>query len=281
MYIVFIPKGRLGNAIFRYLASAILCIKYGATYSMKPVSRKGTVVVTEQMFNACVSTHDKINLSDKNYILTEFYQRDMVYRENKQLILDYINSNDDHFVVTDGITPGDGNQETFKMRDIISTPSQLQNKYDLVFHVRLGDKVHLQNTIGIAKLCSLIEQMSNDEMVISICKNGRLAIVCQQPCTEYEINFVDALKKKIYGTFSKNKSMSITLNIESNDTLTDYYIMLSAKVLVASMSTLSWCAAFFSTTIEKCFMPNHYPKLTNDYCTCYYPIENTELYNIN
>jgi hypothetical protein len=56
--------------------------------------------------------------------------------------------------------------------------------------------------------------------------------------------------------------------------------MTNCKVLVCSVSTLSWCAAFFSKTIEKCYMPKHSTSITNDYCDCYYPIDNTELYDI-
>ena len=51
--------------------------------------------------------------------------------------------------------------------------------------------------------------------------------------------------------------------------------MKSAEILICSNSTLSWCAAFFSVNIQKCYLPN-YTNSAN--CTCKYPIDNTELY---
>ena len=35
MFVNFIIKGRLGNAIFRYMACSIMCIKFGYIYCIK------------------------------------------------------------------------------------------------------------------------------------------------------------------------------------------------------------------------------------------------------
>ena len=47
MYICFNIRGRLGNAIFRYLASAILCIISNRKYSLKLI---GGINITDEMF---------------------------------------------------------------------------------------------------------------------------------------------------------------------------------------------------------------------------------------
>ena len=57
--------------------------------------------------------------------------------------------------------------------------------------------------------------------------------------------------------------------------MTDYYIMKEAELLICSKSTLSWCAAFFSDKINKCFIPD-YDITPNS--TFKRPIENTEMY---
>ena len=46
MSVNFVIRGRLGNAIFRYLACATLCIKYSKTYSM----HGSGLTVSETMF---------------------------------------------------------------------------------------------------------------------------------------------------------------------------------------------------------------------------------------
>ena len=69
--------------------------------------------------------------------------------------------------------------------------------------------------------------------------------------------------------------MKIQIFIEHNDTITDYYIMKEAETLICSKSTLSWCAAFFSNSIKKCYLPD-YNEYSNS--TCKFPIDNTELY---
>ena len=51
--------------------------------------------------------------------------------------------------------------------------------------------------------------------------------------------------------------------------------MKEANTLICSMSTLSWCAAFFSDKIQKCYMPDYEIKVNS---TCKKPIDNTELY---
>jgi hypothetical protein len=55
--------------------------------------------------------------------------------------------------------------------------------------------------------------------------------------------------------------------------------MKNAKILICSTSTVSWAAAFFSETIQKCYFPDYtadiYPV-----SSCKYPIDNTELYSI-
>jgi hypothetical protein len=70
----------------------------------------------------------------------------------------------------------------------------------------------------------------------------------------------------------------IIFHIENNDVLTDYYVMKEAEVLICSVSTLSWAAAYFSEKIHKCYMPDY--QIRGNGMTCKYPINNTILYDI-
>jgi hypothetical protein len=262
MNFIFNVSGRLGNAIFRYMAAIVMCIKYNGNYSLN--INNINYNLTDKEFIKINSNHTK--LKNANYLMIGYYQHDNIYKYYKKLIIEIINKNN-HPIITDGINAGDGNNQIFYMKNIINTPNTFDKIYDIVFHIRLGDKVNLNNTINLEKILNLINNFK-DISYNNIC------IVCDKCTTNYEKNFINSVKKSL------NKKFNTNVVFESNDILTDFYIMSNCKILVCSMSTLSWAAAFFSKTIEKCYMPKHYTCITNEYCDCYYPIDNTELYDI-
>lgn len=262
MKFVFQVKGRLGNAIFRYMACSVLCIKYKGEYST--LIHNINLILNDNVF--CEIIKNDYKLQDGNYLLSEWYQHDTIYKKYKSQIIDFINKNN-HIVITDGISAGDGKRQEFLMKTIITRPQNFNKIYDMVFHIRLGDKVNLNITISLEKILNLIQNMQYSE-----CNN--IAIVCDKCTTQYEEMFIKTIMEKL------NTKFNSTIILESNDVLTDFYIMSSCKILICSVSTLSWCAAFFSKTIEKCYMPKHTKAITNSYCDCYYPIDNTELYDI-
>ena len=49
MYIHFITRGRLGNAIFRYLACALMCIKLNGTYLIEQ-DNNNSIHVNDESF---------------------------------------------------------------------------------------------------------------------------------------------------------------------------------------------------------------------------------------
>ncbi len=270
MSVVFVPIGRLGNAIFRYLACSLFSIKYNLKYKVK--SRYNSVI-SDQTFLDWIDLDKKNMLLDinkkKNYLFNGYYQCDMIYRKYKKDLLDYISKNQDHYVLTDGVNPGDGNYEKFYLKDIVNTPKNFNKFYDFVLHIRLGDKVSYGITLSIDGIKNLIKNLN-------IPQNS--CIVMNKAKNDFEKNFKNELE-----TFINDKN-NIAINIESNDILNDFHIMKNAKTLVCSVSTISWCAALLSDTIVKCYMPN-YPKYVNPLpyydrdLSCKYPINNTELYD--
>ena len=270
MIFIFIPRGRLGNAIFRYLAASVLCIKYNGSYV---VYGHNQAIIDDRAFlsiaNAIINSKP-VNLREGSFLVSGFYQHDEIYKLYKDKIIEFIMKNN-HYVLTDGIEAGDGMCQQYFMRDIIICPSNINiNVYDLVLHIRLGDQVQNKNSIPLDKILDLINNLT---LLIA---PKTVGIVVENPKTIYELDYVRKIQQCL-----TMKYAGIDIVIESNDVLMDFHIIKNCKTLVCSISTLSWCAALLSSTITKCYMPRLYTKTTApDHCTCYYPINNTELFEI-
>ena len=114
MKVNFIIKGRLGNAIFRYMACVIMCIHTNKDYS---IYNRGNIRVTDEMFyklSQILLKNEEINIKGDSFNMIEYYQHDTIYKKYKNEIIDYINNHPEHIVITDGVNAGDGNNENFK-----------------------------------------------------------------------------------------------------------------------------------------------------------------------
>ena len=259
MIINFITRGRLGNAIFRYMASAIMCLYYNGSYAVNISQTKNC---SDELFiniiKNIINKGNKLLISD-GINMDFYYQHDLIYKLHKQYIINFINKNPNHYVLTDGIMAGDNQCEKFYMIDIINTPSAFNKKYKNVLHIRLEDFVTHNLYLKVERIIDLLKKN-----ILS----DSLCIVCKKPETEFEYSYINYIKDYL-------ESINIKIFIEHNNVLTDYYIMKEAELLICSKSTLSWCAAFFSDKIQKCYLPD-YIETANS--TCKYPIDNTELY---
>lgn len=259
MIINFCTRGRLGNAIFRYMASVIMCLYYHGSYL---VNRPQLKNCSDKLFTNIIKNiiNKENNILISNGInMDSFYQHDLIYKLHKKLIIEFINNHIEHYVLTDGINAGDNNNEKFYMIDIINTPSSFNKKYKNVLHIRLEDYVKYNMHLEVTRIIELLDKVSITD---SLC------IVCKKPETDFEVNYI---KEVINCGLSKN----IQVFTEHNDTITDYYIMKEAELLICSKSTLSWCAAFFSDKLNKCYVPDYEISPGQ---TFKYPIDNTELY---
>jgi len=191
--------------------------------------------------------------------MDSYYQHDTIYKKNKDQIIQFIEQHQDHYILTDGIMPGDGQMEKFYMTEILNTPDNFSKKYKNVLHLRLEDVVALNLFIDCKRVINLLDKINWTD---TIC------IVCKRPTTDFENDYI----KQIVD-FVQKKNIKVVF--EHNDVMTDYYIMKSAENLICAKSTLSWCAAFFSTSIVKCYLPEY--NISSN-CTCQHPIDNTELY---
>jgi hypothetical protein len=256
MEVNFIILGRLGNAIYRYMAAVIVCIIYNGTYFVNNNQRE---ILSDNNFSEIFLNNKKVNINSVN--MYGYYQHDTIYKNNKNQIIDFIKKNPDHYILTDGINAGDGNNEKFYMINILNTPSSFTKRYKNVLHVRLEDFVMHNLYIKKERIIELLQKIDIDD--------NKICIVCKKPETEFEKTYILNIEE-----FFKNKNINVI--IESNDVLTDYYIMKEAEVLICSKSTLSWCAAFFSDKIQQCYLPDY--EIQPNIMTCKSPIDNTILY---
>ena len=191
MTVNYIIKGRLGNAIFRYMACVIMCIHTNKDYS---IYNRGNITVTDEMFyklSQSLLKKEEINIKGDSFNMTEYYQHDSIYKKFRLKIFNFINSNHNHLVITDGVTAGDNKCETFKMFDILNTPINFKKIYKNVIHLRLEDFVTHNLYLPVERILNLL----NKNIIIdSIC------IVCKKTTTEFEDNYIktilDFLKEK-------------------------------------------------------------------------------------
>ena len=335
-YVIFKPSGRLGNAIFIYLASVVMCIKHNLKYILdedyncncncsgvneKYEYYKGvdhinddvTCVYNESIQNImrhsdmndkvlCFNTlgylknninlqnlqsnqyinnenghglfvKNNITVTDENFlyfldknvshaniIMYGQFQHDQLFLEYKIDILQFIEKNkNSHYIKTD-------RQQKFLIKDIVDDVVLPQSKiYDIVIHIRLGDFNGRPDFIEYEYYEKLFESIDFYDK--------KICIVVELVTNENDKRF---LEKCINWFETKN----LPIHIESNELLIDFNIMKQTKILVCSMSTLSWMAAYFSKILEKCYMPNYILYGDRKHQAFKKPIENTVLYDV-
>jgi hypothetical protein len=249
MLIRFVNRGRLGNAIFRYMASFIMCKYFNGKYIEH--GNLGQLNLTDEIFyeiqkNILQKKPINIQLKSISIInMSGFYQHDEIYLIHKQEIVEFIKKNPYHYVLTDGIKAGDNKNQKFYMKDIINTPTHFNKKYKLVMHLRLEDFIDNDLYIKPDRIIKLIEKLLTDNIL-----KEEIVIVCNKPTVKKELEYIDVINKKLLD----NKIRAIW---EHNDILTDFYILKEAEILISSNSTLCWCATIFSNTLKKCYFPDY------------------------
>lgn len=260
MEVIFIENGRLGNAIFRYLASCILSIKYG--YQFRNLSYKSFNIndykqISEEEFKT-ILLNKKIDLPQK-ILLKEFYQHD--YIQFKKEIINYIEKNKNlHTITTD-------ENKTYFLKDLIDTPNNFNKYYDIVIHIRLGD--FIQNIFPYRVIINL-DYYYNLFNKLDF-KNKKIIIISENIKTEIEKLYMEQL-------INYFKTNNLNIVYENNDILTDFHIIKNAEIVVCCMSTFSWTAVFLSDKVKTCYLPD-YPVIDkNNWISMRKPCENTLYY---
>jgi hypothetical protein len=252
MSVNFIIRGRLGNAIFRYFAMSIICIK---TNKSCVIGKRMKYDCTDDIFANMIKNDD---FEGPPCNMPHYYQHDSIYKNNMNEIKKYIRNHVNDHVYTDGVNAGDGKYEKFMMIDILNTPLTFNKYYENVLHIRLEDFVTHNLFIPVIKIITLLKSI----MLPNLC------IVCKKPNTPFEHDYIQALRDCML-------EFNVTIILEHNDILTDFHIMKNANLLICSKSTLSWTAALLSDNLKTCYFPD-YKKIYPTSCST--PIDNTIIY---
>ena len=260
------PLGRLGNAIFRYLATIVFHIVHQGTIVNYNINTElQQFHITDDIFLEWCKTNlagDTIKLLpdmiNSACIFWGYFQHDAIYLKYRSQIIEYISKNPTDILVTDGNneirTDFNYNTTEYISSSLLHAPEGFNKVYDVVVHLRLEDFIQYGFVIHPESLKHVLDSIGAP----SYC------IVVNTPNTELELQYIEYLRAHF------------TIHIESNDIITDYHIMKNAKTLVCSCSTISWSASFFSDTVQCVYMPNYPAKRPHE--TFRKPIENTVTY---
>jgi GR25 family glycosyltransferase involved in LPS biosynthesis len=281
-YIIFNQSGRFGNAIFRYMAyvmlqkdnnnfkyildtdfSKLVTTPYTNEETNEGIYVKNIKIINEDNYFKYINTDISKILGNINIVLCGYFQYDQIYLQNKSYILDFVEQNKSvHQIRTD--------DETYLTKHIIDDMILDFSKiYENVIHIRLGDFNGRPDFIEMEYLLRLFNNIKD------IFYN-KTAIVIETPTSDADIKYLNTVLD-----WFKENNIPIPI-VESNDMLTDYNIMKQAKIIVSSMSTLCWAAAYFSKSLEKVYMPNYNFFDIEDRKNGYFkmPIQNTILYDV-
>lgn len=200
-----------------------------------------------------------------NIKMDGYFQVGHLYLQNKESILNYIADHQhEHFIKTDI-------NQKFLMRDLLNDiilPADKQ--YNIVIHIRLGDFNGRHDYIELKYYLSLFETI--DWLAL-----GKRICILFDPATSKPGDCV-----YIEECIRWFKERNIPIHVESNSLLMDFNIMKQAEILVCSMSTLAWTAAYLSKRLKQCYMPayNFYEIIDRNAFYFRQPIKNTILYPV-
>jgi len=265
------PQGRLGNAIFRYLASSVFSIVHDLKreYTIQP--NENVFFITDFNFIQwkdyvlSAGVPDNISKSVK-YVFQGFFQHEDILKKYKNELIKHIENNPEDSIITDGNTENihDFNypQQAYKAINLLKPITNINKNYEIVVHLRLEDFITLDLSMNPESLTKILD----------VYKDKQICFVLNKITTKLEEKYIDFFMKRY------------NIVLESNDVITDYHIMKNAKILCCSCSTLSWAAAFFSETVELVYFPNYEYTDGNDgryHERFKKPIENTVLYDFD
>jgi GR25 family glycosyltransferase involved in LPS biosynthesis len=219
---------------------------------------KTTIKLTDANFLKLI----KQNLKYFNVLMDGYFQFCDIFLQYKPQILEYIAEHKStHYIETDL-------KQKILMEELLDDiPIMPEHHYDIVIHIRLDDFKDRPDYIEATYYLALFKTMDFSEK--------KTCLLCDGPKTDDERLFIETCVQ-----WFKEREMPIAL--ESNSLMMDFNIMKQAKILVCSMSTLSWTAAYLSTHIQQCYMPNYdFSKINHrKSLTFKKPIENTHFYPV-
>ena len=271
-------RGRLGNAIFRYLASALYCILYKAEkiqYNTSHIRISDTDLTDFITWKKQVESGYVPIISSKHTLYCKLYEAEKTQCNTGDITpCKYISDTD--FItwktqVESGHIPIISSIH-YHFNDFYQHDS-IYIKYlsELKEYIRSHPTEELHTDDGkVFNSIQLLQDPSarSYDTVIHIRLEDfityglvihplyykelllkynitNVCIVMNRPSNELEHKYINYLKQ------------SVDCTIETNDIITDYHIMQNAKTLICSNSTLSWAAALLSDVVTTVYMPNY------------------------
>lgn len=236
MYITYVSRGRLGNAILQYLATQIFVLLCGHTY-VRTDERYGfdpakTLTLTDEMFRELCDadwTEDlKASLSQYHIVCDGYFQYDTLYRKYRKELKERIATSED---VLDIDTHTEAKDSIFVSQ--LLAPFGFSETDAVVINLRIND--FAPNLVDPA----FVERSLKDPRL----SGKRILVVCERPTTAWELSYLSFLDPW-------------SPTFLSNDRLEDYYILRDAPFLIHSNSTFCWCASFFGSDDKLAFLPD-------------------------
>ncbi|NBT69485.1 MAG: hypothetical protein EBT78_17180 [Betaproteobacteria bacterium] len=219
---------------------------------------KKTLTLTDTNF----FNHFYKKLENFNVCLDGYFQFGYIYLKYKPQILNYMETHKaKHAILTD-------RNERFLLRELIDDVV-LPTRYDIAIHIRLDDFKGRPDFIEVEHYIRVFETL------LPVLKEQKICLVYQAGNNPMDTDYIATCVQWF-------RDHAIPLCLESNTVLHDFNILKQAKILVCSMSTLSWAAAYLSKDIQQCYMPDYhfYTEPARRAFFFHKPIENTSLYQV-
>ena len=230
MYITYQANGRLANNLFQYLYTLAISLHFNipfehentdcinnAIQSIQENSHISNIIEDAMIYNKPI--HFK---SDITYILDGYWQYDEILVRYKYKIKKYIQANISHIVKT---------HSNYNIQSGFMLYTNLTiNKYDIVLHIRLDDFGKFIHPDSYKPILSNIDTVH---------------LILDKPNKQWEYIYLNYMTSHYncivhYGSLEE-----------------DYHTMKNAKILICSMSSLSWVAAYWNESADKIYMPRN------------------------
>jgi len=230
--------GRLGNALFPYS----LCVIYQLLgYKYVDIPQENEIIIDDnnfsEIFNEDRFKNKTLPIIPSNIVFFGYFQHDYIIKYFKEDILDFIKKNP-YQKITTQLGSGKTYNNTLLITNYLET-LQLDDN-DIVVHIRLEDKL---TDIETMTDCHCVLSLYDYDKVLSSIKFKNIYWVMNKATTEIEKQYLNYLINKWGGVYKEQ-------TIEE-----DFFIMRSAKILICSLSTLSWIASAYSLYDQIVYLP--------------------------
>ena len=151
--IFFSPKGRLGNALFRYFAIVlVLQSNPHLIYEGVNIHNQKVMVLGDNLYKDIISNNNfKLENKNNNLLFDGFYQLQELSNYKDEIKLFLLN-NPEHIIYNFPY-------EEFKISDIFNKPTHL-NIYNIVIHIRLEDFIDNVEFISCDNIINLLNNIT-------------------------------------------------------------------------------------------------------------------------